>query len=247
MPSADETPSAFTDALEIFYAPSEVFERRKVEPAFGLPLIILALAIGILFFASRSAMDPIFDAEFKRGFAAAMKQNPQLTSEMEAQAQETSRKFVPVFVIGYSFFAPFFIGFFLWLAGKLVGAKQELAAACMVATFALYPRDPGRDRQRAPGPAPARGIAGRQVQRHPRARSLLESRYGQPPSAGADWPYRCIHYLGDCPSRHWPVHHRQDPPVPGRAGRGTRVVGRSPAPRIGRHPRDGLNHRQEYP
>ncbi|HSR92753.1 MAG TPA: YIP1 family protein, partial [Gemmatimonadales bacterium] len=46
----------------------------------------------------------------------------------------------PVFVIGYSFFAPFFIGFFLWLSGKLVGAKQELAAACMVATFALYPR-----------------------------------------------------------------------------------------------------------
>jgi len=140
MPSADETPSAFTDALEIFYAPSEVFQRRKLEPAFGLPLIILVLGIGILFFASRGAMDPIFDAEFKRGFATAMKQNPQLTSEMEAQAQETSRKFVPIFVIGYSFFAPFLVGFFLWLAGKLVGAKQELAAACMVATFALYPR-----------------------------------------------------------------------------------------------------------
>jgi len=87
MPSADETPSAFTDALEIFYAPSEVFQRRKLEPAFGLPLIILVLGIGILFFASRGAMDPIFDAEFKRGFATAMKQNPQLTSEMEAQAQ----------------------------------------------------------------------------------------------------------------------------------------------------------------
>ena len=30
----------------------------------------------------------------------------------------------------------------MWIAGKLVGAKQELAAACMVATFALYPRIP---------------------------------------------------------------------------------------------------------
>jgi Yip1-like protein len=140
MPASDPTPSAFTDALEIFYAPSEVFERRKLESAFGLPLIILVIGVGLLFFASRGAMDPIFDAEFKRGWAMAIKQNPQLTADMETNARETSRKFVPVFVIGYAFFAPFFLGFFLWLAGKLVGARQELAAACMVGTFALYPR-----------------------------------------------------------------------------------------------------------
>ena len=87
MASADTTPSALTDALEIFYAPSDVFERRKLEPSFGLPLIILVLAIGILFFVSRGAMDPIFEAEFKRGIAQAMKQNPQLTPEMAETVQ----------------------------------------------------------------------------------------------------------------------------------------------------------------
>jgi hypothetical protein len=142
MPFADTTPSAFTDALEIFYAPSDVFERRKLEPSFGLPLIILVLAIGSLFFVSRGAMDPIFEAEFKRGIAQAMKQNPQLTPEMAEKFKETSKKFTPLIVIGYAFFGPLLAGVALWLAGKVVGAKQELAAACMVATFAFYPRIP---------------------------------------------------------------------------------------------------------
>ena len=105
MPVADTTPSALTDALEISTLHRRSSNAANWSQLFGLPLIILVLGIGILFFASRSAMDPIFDAEFKRGFAAAMKQNPQLTSEMEAQARETSRKFVPVFVMGYSLFA----------------------------------------------------------------------------------------------------------------------------------------------
>jgi hypothetical protein len=132
--------STLTDCLEIFYAPSAVFERRKAAPAFGVPLLILVVALLVLFFAFRGAMDPIFDAEFKRGFAAAMKKNPQITQDMAAQAAAVARKFTGVIVGGYFLFGPLLVGFVLWMVGKFVGAKEELGAACMVATFAFFPR-----------------------------------------------------------------------------------------------------------
>ena len=135
-----ESPNAFADALEIFYSPRAVFERRKAEPSFGLPLLLLVVVTAVLVFAFRGAMDPIFHAEFRRGFAVAMKQNPQLTQEMADKAEGTWRKFTPLIVIGYMLFVPLLVGFTLWIAGKFVAAKQELGAACMVATFAFYPR-----------------------------------------------------------------------------------------------------------
>jgi hypothetical protein len=140
MPPDAASTGTLTDCLEIFYAPSTVFDRRKATATFGLPLLILVVSLLVLFFAFRGAMDPIFDAEFKRGFAAAMKQNPQITQDMAGQAEAVAKKFSGIIIGGYFLFGPLLVGFVLWVVGKFVGAKEELGAACMIATFAFFPR-----------------------------------------------------------------------------------------------------------
>jgi hypothetical protein len=86
------------------------------------------------------AFQPIMDAEFSRGMAAAMRQNPKLTPEM----MEGPRTFGEVIAkFGAFIFVPvgmFLVGLALWLCGKLVDARQTLAAAIMVAAYSFTPR-----------------------------------------------------------------------------------------------------------
>jgi hypothetical protein len=139
-PAPTPEPAAlWEDFLEIFYAPRAVFERRKAA-GFGIPLLVLVVAMTAAFYAGRHAMEPIFDAEFARGLAAAARQNPGLTPEQLEKGKAFARGFAPVAVTGYALIAPMLIGVLLWLAGKAVEARQELGAACLVATYALYPR-----------------------------------------------------------------------------------------------------------
>jgi len=127
------------DFLEIFYAPRAVFARRKTS-GFGIPLLILVIGLTGAFYAGRDAMDPVFDGEFARGMVAATKANPNITPEQMERGRAFARGLAPVIVTGYALIAPILIGLVLWLAGKLVEARQELGAACMVATYALFPR-----------------------------------------------------------------------------------------------------------
>jgi hypothetical protein len=138
--TGQKDPSTFEDILEIFYSPTAVFERRKDQPAFGLALVIFAVLFIGLFFLLRSAMEPIFDAEIKRGMAAAVKQNPQLTPEMVEKMSGFGRTFAIFGICGYALVGPLVVGLVLWLFGKLVSAKQELGQAMMVTTFAFFPR-----------------------------------------------------------------------------------------------------------
>lgn len=133
-------PSLWEDLLEIFYAPTAVFERRRETPAFGLALLVWVVLIVGLFFAFRNVTEPLFDAEFKRGMAQAMKQNPQLTPEMAAGFRETSKKFVVVAIAFYGIFTPIVLGMLLWLVGKVLESKAQIGQTIMVATYAMFPR-----------------------------------------------------------------------------------------------------------
>lgn len=141
-PVSDPAPApapVWEDLLEIFYAPRAVFERRK-SSGFGIPLLVLVLGMTIAFYAGRSALEPVFDGEFSRGMAQAMKANPNITPEQMERGRAFARGIIPVIVTGYALLGPLVIGLMLWLAGKMVDARQELGAACMVATYALFPR-----------------------------------------------------------------------------------------------------------
>lgn len=137
---AERPPSVWEDLLEIFYAPTAVFQRRQETPAFGVALLVFVILIVVLSYAFQGLTEPVFDAEFKRGMAQAMKQNPQLTPEMAEGFRQTSKKFVVVIVAAYGLFAPLFLGLLLWVVGKLVESKAQLGQTMMVATYAMFPR-----------------------------------------------------------------------------------------------------------
>lgn len=127
------------DFVDIFYAPSSVFARRA-DGKFGMPLLFLVLVGTVLFFLTKNATSPIMDAEFARQSAAAMRKNPQLTAEQMASGRGFFETFAPVFFAVGITLSIFGTGLVLWLVGKLFDAKESVAAAIMVATYAEVPR-----------------------------------------------------------------------------------------------------------
>ncbi len=131
--------SRWEDFVDIFYAPSQVFARRAGS-GFGLPMLVVTVLVALIAIANSGVMQPIMDAEFTRATAATMRNNPQVTPEMmekgrgigEAIAKYGAVVFIPV--------AIFLTGLALWLCGKLVDAREPLAAAIMIAAYSYVPR-----------------------------------------------------------------------------------------------------------
>ncbi len=140
-PSSDAPTSAswWEDCLEIFVAPTKVFARRP-HGKFWIPLLVLTVLGVSLFVGTQGAIQPAMDADFTRGMAAAMEQNPELQAEDLERIRTAQARFAPLIVLIVTPIAVFLTGLILWLAGKVVGAKQAVGAAIMVATFAYFPR-----------------------------------------------------------------------------------------------------------
>ena len=130
----------FEDLIDIFVSPVGVFERaqhRSVWP----PLLFVSLAIGIIFFVTFNTLEPIFDAEFQRNMAQAA---AKAGRPMPPEALENARKFGLGFTrYGISlvmFVSVLVLGLVAWIVGKLVGSKQTLHAAMVVAAWSYMPR-----------------------------------------------------------------------------------------------------------
>jgi hypothetical protein len=131
--------SLWEDFVDIFYAPSSVFARRA-DGKFGMALLFLAVACAILAFLTKNAMQPVMDAEFARRTAEMMRKNPNVTAEQMASGRGLFETFGPIFfAIGITV-SVFGTGLVLWAVGKLFDAKQSVAAAIMIATYAEMPR-----------------------------------------------------------------------------------------------------------
>jgi hypothetical protein len=138
-PAPAKPASRWEDFIDIFYAPSSVYERRA-NSGFGIPMLVVAVLVGVIALANSGVMQPIMDAEFARGTAAAMRKNPQITAEMMEKTRgftETIAKVGGFIIIPI---AIFFTGLVLWIVGKFFDAKETLAAAIMVAAYAYVPR-----------------------------------------------------------------------------------------------------------
>jgi hypothetical protein len=139
---AEPTPSntsLWEDFVDIFYAPSSVFARRA-DGKFGKPLIFLVVVCAILAFLTKNAMQPVMDAEFARRSADMMRQNPNMTAEQLASGRGFFETLGPVlFAFGITI-SVFGTGLVLWAVGKLFDAKESVAAAIMIATYAEMPR-----------------------------------------------------------------------------------------------------------
>lgn len=127
------------DFVDIFYAPSSVFARRS-DGKFGIPLLILVIVAGVLVFVTKNAMQPVMDAEFARQSAAAIRKNPGVTAEQLATGRNFFEMLGPIFFAVILTISVLGTGVVLWLVGKLFDAKESVAAAIMVATYAEVPR-----------------------------------------------------------------------------------------------------------
>jgi hypothetical protein len=136
---SDATPSRWEDYLDVFIAPARLFERRS-DGKFGQGFLVFMALFLVLFFATKTAMQPIFDAEISRGMAMAAKQNPNLTPEQLAQGRAFAGTATSIFPIVLMPIIIFLLGAAVWLAGKTVGGKLNYAQGTTIAVFAMFPR-----------------------------------------------------------------------------------------------------------
>jgi hypothetical protein len=138
-PVATSRAAVWEDFIDIFYAPSAVFRRRENGNVF-IPLAVITIICGALFYLNSGALQPVFDAEFDRQMAAVMRQNPNIPPEAVDRMRGFATRiqqvamfvFIPCAILG--------VGFVSWIAGKLVDATQSFRAALIVGAYAYSPR-----------------------------------------------------------------------------------------------------------
>jgi len=140
VPPATAKPAGlWEDFIDIFVSPSEVFDRRR-NHGFFLPLIILTIIMVAIAVAGSSAMQSVLQSDIARAMAAAAKKNPNLTADQMAGSTAMFSKFAPVIAGFATFFVPLIVGVVLWIVGKFFSAKEDIGQACMIATYAFFPR-----------------------------------------------------------------------------------------------------------
>jgi hypothetical protein len=137
-PATAERAAVWEDFIDIFFTPSQVFARRALAGPW-VPLAVLTVVMGVLFYLSAALLEPMMSAEFYRGMAGAMRNNPNMTPEAVATARSITLRvgqfgglFMPIGVL--------LTGTLVWLIGKFFDAKQTFKAALMVTAYAFLPR-----------------------------------------------------------------------------------------------------------
>jgi hypothetical protein len=137
--AAPEKASVLEDFIEIFYAPSRVFERRR-NSGFGLQLLIVTVLAAAFAFAMQGVMSQIMDAEFARSSAKVLESNPQMTQDMLNKTRGFSEAIGKV--MGY-IGTPIMIlvlSLFVWLGARIASAKISYGQAALITTLAWVPR-----------------------------------------------------------------------------------------------------------
>jgi hypothetical protein len=134
--------SIWEDFVDIFYAPSSVYERRR-NAGWGLPLLVYTLLSAVMLFAARPMMQPMLERQASMQIEKMREQGmsgPQLES-----ASKMTRGMIdsPLALIPIVLFVPlgvFLSALVLWMASKTFGSAQSLGQSMTVATFANFPR-----------------------------------------------------------------------------------------------------------
>lgn len=138
-PEAPAKASLMEDFVDIFTSPSEVFRRRAGSNPW-LPIVLLVVLAGVLYYATRGLMQPIFDAEYARGATRAMAKNPSITAEQMEQGKVMAGKFIGIIILISVPVSIACTGLLVWMIGKIFGAVETLGDAMVIATYAWIPR-----------------------------------------------------------------------------------------------------------
>jgi hypothetical protein len=134
-----QSPMVWEDFIDVFYAPASVFRRRE-NGSFFIPLVVVTLLFGGMFYLNSGALRPMFDAEFDRQMAVAMRDNPNMPPEAVERMRDIGAR---IGQVGAFVFVPIVVccvGIATWLVGKLFDARQSFRAAMVVAAYAYVPR-----------------------------------------------------------------------------------------------------------
>jgi Yip1-like protein len=136
--SATESTSIWEDFADIFTNPVAVFNRRR-DGKFGLVLLVLAVIVTVLSVGLHNGLAPIIDAETSRATAAMLAKNPQLTSDQLSMGQNVMAKFAMYGAGVFVVIVVLISGVVVWVASRIVGAKESFAVAMMIATYSQFP------------------------------------------------------------------------------------------------------------
>ncbi len=133
--------AAWEDVLDIFYAPRQVFERRR-DGKYLIAMLVLCLVTMAVFYLSQSMNEALQDVEVSRSF-----RERGMTPDQIAQAKAMTAKFsafaiyfIPVFVAIGSWIS----GLIIMLFGKFMGGKFNFAQGTAIAVLAALPELLGR-------------------------------------------------------------------------------------------------------
>lgn len=140
-PAAQAKASSWEDALDIYYAPREVFERRR-DGTYLWPLLVLCVLSTLVFLLSQQMNSALQDAEFAR----VVRENA-MPPDQARSAKELGEKFSAFAV----YLIPFFTAIGAWLSGlivlmigKMMSAKLNFGQATVIAVLAAMPELLGR-------------------------------------------------------------------------------------------------------
>ncbi len=139
-PVVADDASVMDDIIEIFYAPSRVFARRRDNPKFWAAFVIFCVLFAIGVWVMMRNYSDVLDAQMERQMNAAMAKNPQMTPEMAEKSRHFGQMLAPVGGVFVGVIATLILGLGVWLVGKLFDSKADLRHGMMIATFASFPK-----------------------------------------------------------------------------------------------------------
>jgi hypothetical protein len=126
--------SRWEDFMDIFYAPSSVYERRQNQSPWPTIFIVTVLLV-IITALTFNPMAPAIESEMRAVMAKAVAKTPQVTQDMidkNVSIQMVVRRWAAIF-----FPLGALIGaIFVWIAAKIVGAKETYGGALVTITYA---------------------------------------------------------------------------------------------------------------
>jgi Yip1 domain len=140
--ASSKAPAFWEDFIDIFYAPTSVFERRR-DAGFAMALLITTIVFAGIFFATRPLVQPIMDRAMDAAVAK-MQARPDLSADQRQAGAAMARKIGSISAsVGAVVAMPLLVLFgalVTWLVGKLFGSQARFGQMAMVATYANVPR-----------------------------------------------------------------------------------------------------------
>ena len=131
--------SVWEDFIDIFYAPSTVFDRRRLGQ-FGPALMLLIALSVLLVIGFWNALQPMFEATVDMSLRQAAAKGQPMPPEAMAAARKYGSMFAGVMAVIGPPLGILFGALAVWLFGKLLDAPLNFAQAMTVMTFANIPR-----------------------------------------------------------------------------------------------------------